>query len=334
MIDKRAKIEFLDTLLATRRQYSMEDIMQRFEKEFNKTLSRRSFFYYIQELKSSGAPLEYRTEKNDFGNITYYFYEESFNLSNTPLNRYDTLKIKSALNVLKQLEYLPQMEDLEEVILKLEQQINSNQPSQTLLFEHRPHSSGIHWLRLLHDCITEQKVLKIKYQPFPNDEKDLERWLGAEAEIYFHPYFLKESKNLWYIFGLNHAKNKIENYALDRIQVVETASNIFFKPNKSIDSATYFDDIIGVTQFSDKDVETFLIKANNIMAPYCINRPLHTSQTIIEQTPQYTLFSYTLRWNYEWQNLILSYGAHLEVLQPQWFRESIGDIYKQAASIY
>lgn len=307
--------------------------MQRFEKAFEKPLLRRSFFYYIQQLREMGAPLESRTEKQDFGRVTYYYYDDSFSISGS-LNRLDVLKIQSALNVLQQFEHLPQMQDLEEVLLKLEQQVQASSLTPTLLFEHRPASSGVHWLRILHNHITRQEVVKIHYQPFPFDEKDLLRCTGVQVELIFHPYFLKESKNLWYIFGCNHQSHKIENYALDRISHIEHLPTIFYKPHDKIEPSRYFDDIIGVTLFPDKALETFIIKVNNIMAPYWLNRPLHHSQTVLEQTPQYVLFSFQLRWNYEWQNLILSYGFHVEVLEPLHFRESIQDILKQALKHY
>jgi predicted DNA-binding transcriptional regulator YafY len=125
MNDKRTKIEFLDTLFASRRVYSRQDVTERFEQQFQKGLSRRSFFNYMSALRESGAPIECKIEKTDFGSTTYYFYDEKFNLNTNIVNKYDTLKIKSALTVLQQFEHLPQMQDLEEVILKLEEQLST-----------------------------------------------------------------------------------------------------------------------------------------------------------------------------------------------------------------
>ena len=336
MNDKRTKIEFLDTLLATRRHYSRAEIMERLEKAFNIRLSRRTFYNYIKILRENGAPLEFRTEKTAFETTTYYFYDEKFNLQNTSINQYDILKIKSALTILQQLAHLPQMQDLEEIMLKMEQQLTDSNAADMpiLFFEHRPSSTGFRWLRVLYHHIQAQEALKLQYQPFPQDEKDHTRWLDTGFEIIFHPYFLKGSKNLWYVFGYNQTKKCIENYALDRIQSVEKATNIFFKPNNSFNSATYFNNIVGVTRFNDQTLDTFLIRVNGIIAPYWHNRPLHQSQECVEQTPQYSVFSFQLFWNYEWQSLILSYGAHVEVLSPEWFRGEVKTIFEQALGLY
>jgi predicted DNA-binding transcriptional regulator YafY len=136
------------------------------------------------------------------------------------------------------------------------------------------------------------------------------------------------------VFGYNQAKKQIENYALDRIQNIEKASHFFFKPNDVIDIPTYFDDIVGVTKYAEQPLDIFIIKVNLIIAPYWVNRPLHASQRLIEQTPQYYLFSFDLRWNYEWQSLILSYGANVEVIQPLWLRENIKNIYLDVCALY
>ncbi len=336
MTDKRTKIEFFDTLLSTRGLYTQEDIIQRFEERFNKPLSKRSFFNYIKALRGQHAPIETRTEKDDFGTKTYYFYEERFNLSNNALNRYDAAKIKSAIDVLQQFEHLPQMQDLSEVVLKLEQQmgLQAKTPVPALFFDHRPNSNGVRWLRTLHNHIVRNDVLKLSYKPFPFDADDQTRWLETGFEIQVHPYFLKETKKSWHLFGLNQNKNKIENYALDRIQGIEVLPNVFYKPNTQITGQDYFNDVFGVTKFEEHLCTSYLIRVSRVLAPHWINRPLHTSQKLVEQTPQYFVFSFDLRWNYEWQNLILSYSAHVEVLEPLAFREMIKDILSEACLAY
>jgi predicted DNA-binding transcriptional regulator YafY len=336
MTDKRTKIEFFDTLLSTRGRYTQEDIIKRYEERFNKFLSRRSFYIYIKALREQGAPLETRTEKDDFGSKTYYYYEEKFNLSQNALNRYDAAKIKSALDVLQQFEHLPQMQDLSEVVLKLEQQmgLQAKMQAPTLFFDHRPLSNGVRWLRRLHNHIVQHDVLKLIYTPFPYDADDHRRWLDTGFEIQVHPYFLKETKKSWHLFGLNQNKNKIENYALDRIEGIEVLPHVFYKPNTQIKGQDYFDDIVGVTKFDEHPRLAYLIKVSRVLAPHWINRPLHTSQKLVEETPQYFVFSFDLRWNYEWQNLILSYSAHIEVLEPRRFREMIKNILSSACLAY
>lgn len=334
MTDKRTKIEFLDSLFGSRKAFSMDNIIQRYESAFNKTLSRRSFFYYLKILKESGAPLSFRQEKSDFGKKTLYFYDSAFSLNNRKLNEIDLLKIKSALQILQQFKDLPQMQDLNDLILKMEWQLEKNQlfVNDIILFEQKTPAKGSEWLKLLYECVLHKTVVKLDYQPFPFDTPDQIRWAENKGSVIIHPYFIKEYKNLWYLFGFNHDKKQIENYALDRIIHIEPMINLFYRENIFINVTSHFNDIIGVTKWPHHPTEVFIVKVDAIIAPYWINRPLHHSQIIVEQTPQYVIFQLTLRWNYEWQNLILSYGAHLTVLQPIWFKNNIHAIHQQAAA--
>ena len=336
MTDKRSKIEFLDGLFGSRRAFSMEAIAQRYEATFHKPLSRRSFFYYLKVLRDSGAPLVFKQEKNDFGKETLYSYEAPFALNNRSLNELDLVKIKSALAVLQQYQELPQMQAVSDLILKMEWHLEKSQyPTKNIVFfEQKTLAKGLQWLRVIYQYVLDKMVIKMFYTPFPLDEADIQRCADNKGVIIFHPYFLKEYKNLWYVFGLNHHTQQVENYALDRIAQIEWMPNMFYRENVFIDSQTYFNDIVGVTKWSNFPAELFTLRVNPIIAPYWKNRPLHDSQVVLEDTPQYTTFRFNLRWNYEWQNLIVSYGAHISVLEPLWFKENISTIHQKAAALH
>ena len=65
------------------------------------------------------------------------------------------------------------------------------------------------------------------------------------------------------------------------------------------------------------------IKATAEQAKYLESLPLHPSQTAIEVTPDYTIFGYRLVPTFDLKQEILSRGATLEVLSPEWYRAEI-----------
>ncbi|MCB0554687.1 MAG: WYL domain-containing protein [Phaeodactylibacter sp.] len=58
-------------------------------------------------------------------------------------------------------------------------------------------------------------------------------------------------------------------------------------------------------------------------AKYIHTKPLHPSQHVLEETREYTIFTFRLMQNYELESLILSFGERVEVLRPEGLREKV-----------
>jgi predicted DNA-binding transcriptional regulator YafY len=76
------------------------------------------------------------------------------------------------------------------------------------------------------------------------------------------------------------------------------------------------------------------IKAMAEQAKYLETLPLHPSQTVVETTPDYTVFRYCLVPTFDLKQEILSRGSTLEVLSPDWFRKEIIDELLKTLSQY
>jgi hypothetical protein len=224
MSQKREKIEYLDALFSTRFKYTREQLDERFQLKFKQSL-KRIFFNYIQILKEEGAPLKTEYDKTKFGK-TLYFYDEVFSLTKNPLKSEHLQKVKTALTILKQVEGLPQTDELTALIAMVESQTNlktvDNQP--IVLLDHRPSSDGIRWISKLYKWIEEKTVLELVYRPYPQDALDYERIQGKK--VYFHPYFLKESQRYWYLFGLNQVTQTIPQIKSCNAQISSRGSLI------------------------------------------------------------------------------------------------------------
>lgn len=176
---------------------------------------------------------------------------------------------------------------------------------------------NINLLPVLYEAIMSKMVIGFKYNKAYNHID----------EFVFHPHFLKEYNNRWFLFGVVDGVHK--NCALDRIcSGIEIVKDVNFI-DSSIDYATFFDDIIGVTHLDNYELEEVIIKVHS---EYAFNRiltkELHKSQRIVEKYGEsrgckYGVVSITVKFNYELQGLLLSFGPDIEVLSPRWLRKRI-----------
>jgi predicted DNA-binding transcriptional regulator YafY len=67
---------------------------------------------------------------------------------------------------------------------------------------------------------------------------------------------------------------------------------------------------------------------------YINTLPLHHSQEEIKITDEYSVFRYYIRPTYDFRQELLSHGAEIEVLSPQWFREEVSAICKEMNKLY
>jgi predicted DNA-binding transcriptional regulator YafY len=137
-----------------------------------------------------------------------------------------------------------------------------------------------------------------------------------------HPWYVKQYNNRWFLFGLDDQKYYITNLALDRIQSLEIAEDIPFVPNENIDFEVYFKDVIGVT-IPKADVEKIriVLQFTKGQFPYITSKPLHPSQEILSD--EECKLAIEVRPTYELDQLILSFGPDVEVLEPTEYREYI-----------
>ena len=98
----------------------------------------------------------------------------------------------------------------------------------------------------------------------------------------------------------------------------------------------YFDDIVGVTNFAERDVKDVKIKVTREKFGYYRTKPLHWTQTELkdENTEEYATLRLRVKLNHEMIMLLLSYGDEIEVVSPLELREEIKDIINKMRSNY
>lgn len=249
------------------------------------------------------------------GHRVYFRYEDKgFSINNQPLNETEENQLKEALLTLSRFKGMPQFEWVDEISARLDSGLGLSHSNEKIIeFDQNNFLKGLEFITPIYNSILYKKAINIEYKSFKQD---------ISQSIIFHPYFLKQYNNRWYVFGKNDASQFIMNLALDRITAIEESKKTYI-PNKSIDFNEYFEDIIGVTLNNEGKVEEVVIKVSNELLPYIKTKPIHGSQKLKEQGSTHALISLDLIPNYELESLILSYGEGLEVLHPKPLRDKI-----------
>lgn len=289
-------------------------------------ISRRQLIDDINFMESKeGWAVELDRLKD--GKRVYYRYTDiSFSINNMPLNELEISQLQSAIEILSQFKGMPQFEWMNELVPKLKQGIGLNEPAKAIIeFDNNQYLKGIEHLGELHNAILYKKVLSISYQPYEDE---------VPTKIVFHPYYLKQYNNRWFLFGYNPVNGKFDwNLALDRIVSISEIKGNYHK-NNQIDWAEYFEDIIGVTKTSNAAVENITLHFYGRTGKYIESKPLHGSQKsrwINDNTLEVKL---QLIINYELERLILSYADSVKVVKPEKLSGSITKRLDDAKSFY
>jgi len=248
-------------------------------------------------------------ERHKYGKRIFYRYEDShFSIRNQPLNETEINQLKETIYMLNRFKGMPQFGWMEEILARLENTFKlKGTVANVVGFEQNPYLRGLNFFTDLFNAIIYKQPIRISYKKFTEEVK----------EMNFHPYFLKQYSNRWFLLGLfEHLKEKkLITLALDRIEQIEPI-NIPYIDNDNIDFDEYFDDVIGVTVL-DKEVEKIVLEIDNSIFPYIETKPLHGSQKIKQRNEQITIIELNLIINAEFKNLLVGYLDKVKIISPE-----------------
>lgn len=198
---------------------------------------------------------------------------------------------------------------------------DSQTPSGRVLVEDVP--SAREFLPMVLEAIGASEKIRFTYAGFNRSR--------PEADIVFHPYFVKRYKQRWYMVGLREKSGDIRTYALDRVKAMVMVSEHFEMP-ADMDPSSFFDNIIGIT-LSKAAVRTVKIRTTPQQAKYFRALPFHPSQQE-EIHDNYSIFTYRLKLNYELVHELLGFGTAVTVLAPKELRIMITDELRSSLAAY
>lgn len=177
--------------------------------------------------------------------------------------------------------------------------------------------SGEKFLLPILDAMRQEREIDILYTPFYRSEPKLH---------HVQPYAVRVNQRRWYLLAKTPDGDKPFHLALDRMVKIELTEEPFTL-DTTFDIDAYYDAAFGViTGMEDElDIEKIRVKVYNDYhrADYLRTLPLHKSQLIIDSTPEYTIFEYSLRPTDDFLSAILALGGDAEVLTPAWYREYV-----------
>jgi len=314
------RLELIDELLNsnTNRNYKifLDALNGVLEIKGELGISERTLKYDIAHLIDKKEAPIHRPTKAD----PNLYYTRKFSIKDLLISEEEVGFLRRAIDILKQVDNFQIVGDVELIIQKLENRVNtfSKEPATEFIqFEKQPLLKGAQYLDNLLDAIKAKSTIKINYHPFIFSES---------SEFVAFPYLLKEYRNRWFLFARKSGDNKITTYALDRIVSIKNSA-VPYETTSSFDPISYFKHLIGVSLPYDCHPEKIILKVYNSCTPYIKTKKLHDSQEIIrEYSDGSMLIELFVFINYELKSLLQGYGPEIEVKKPEGLRQQIKEL--------
>lgn len=332
-VNRNALIRFrtIDNCLRNRqRRWTLDDLIEAcsgalYEYEgIDKGVSRRSIQMDIQIMRSDklgyNAPIIVLEKK-------YYTYEDpDYSITNIPLTDQDLNKLTEVVEILRQFKGFSHFQDLSGMVQRLENKIYSAKTHQepVIDFEKNENLKGLEHIETLYQKIIHKHAVELCYQSFK---------ARSAGTFTFHPYYLKEYRNRWFVLGIRSKGRPVVNLALDRIISIED-SKVKYIPRDGFTLSAHLENVIGVSADPTSVVEQVVFMADHKTTPYIITKPLHHSQKIVERLPEGVVFSIDVQMNFELERELLGFGDRIKVMAPERLKRNLKLIFSNAFDAY
>ena len=191
-----------------------------------------------------------------------------------------------------------------------------------VIFENVP--SNRRFLADIIQAIRDNYKLEIRYKSYRKTE---------EETFIIEPYFLKEFKRRWYLYGYKGDADGPHMMALDRMIDVDIIPEEFTMPEEFM-AEDYFRGIYGARVYPNMKREMVKLKVYGTQVQYFRSLPLHSSQKEGEKNDKYSVFTYFITPDYDFNQDVLSLGDKVEVLEPKELREEMRGIIRSLTTRY
>jgi predicted DNA-binding transcriptional regulator YafY len=257
----------------------------------------------------------------------YYTYEDpEYSITNIPLTDQDLGKLTEVVEILKQFKGFSHFQELSGMVQRLENKIHSAKTQQepVIDFEKNDNLKGLEHIETLYQAIIKKCAVELNYQSFK---------ARLANKFHFHPYYLKEYRNRWFVLGRKKKYAEIMTLALDRIIDIGPCEAKYV-PREDFNLADFLNSVIGVTVNKNGNAERVLFLADNQTAPYISTKPLHHSQQVVEVLRHGTVFSIHVQLNFELERELLGFGDRIKVMAPERLKKNIKRTFEQALDSY
>ena len=334
-VNRNALIRYktIDNCLRRRqRKWTLEDLIDAcsealYEYEgIDKGISKRTVQMDIQMMRSD--KLGYNAPIEVYDNKYYRYSDPEYSITNSPLTEDDMKLMGDTVEMLRQFGGFSAFSGMEDVLGRLEDHVSSmrHKRKPVILLEKNESLRGLKYIEPLYKAIIAKTPVKIIYKSFKS--KDMQKFI-------FSPFFLKEFRNRWFVYGWNKGAGMLFNLALDRIHEMGAAPGETYVENTVVDQDTFFDNVIGVTKEIHSKASKVRFWASSRQVPYIVTKPLHKSQFIVQRNEDGSaIFQIEVVVNYELQKDLLGFGETIEVLSPKSLVRTMAERLSLAAQNY
>ena len=292
----------------------------------DKIISRRTIQLDIQMMRSGslGAPAPIEVYENRY----YRYKDPDYSFTDSPLTDDDLKLMGDTVEMLRQFGGFSAFAGMEDVLGRLEDHVSSmrHKRKPVILLEKNDDLRGLKYIEPLYKAIIAKTPVKIIYKSFKS--RDMQKFI-------FSPYFLKEFRNRWFVYGWKKGAGMIFNLALDRIHEMGAAPGEEYQENTVIDPDTFFDNLIGVTKNINDKAHKVRFWAAPGQVPYIETKPLHKSQFVVQRNEDGSaIFQMEVVLNYELEKDLLGFGEGVKVLAPRQLVHNMSKRLTQATRNY
>jgi predicted DNA-binding transcriptional regulator YafY len=292
----------------------------------DKVISRRTIQLDIQMMRSgslgSPAPIEV------YDNKYYRYSDPDYSITDSPLTDEDLKLMGETIEMLRQFGGFSAFSGMEDVLGRLEDHVTAmrHKRKPVILLEKNESLKGLKFIDPLYKAILAKKPVKIIYKSFK--ARDMQKFI-------FSPFFLKEFRNRWFVYGWKEGAGMLYNLALDRIHEMGAAPGEVYQESKAIDPDTFFDNLIGVTKNINDKAHTIRFWAAPEQVPYIETKPLHKSQFVVQRDEDGSaIFQMEVVLNYELEKDLLGFGEGIKVLSPKCLVNNMSRRLRKASQYY
>ena len=334
-VNRNALIRYktIDNCLRRRqRRWTLEDLIEAcsealYEYEgIDKGISKRTVQMDIQMMRSD--KLGYNAPIEVYENKYYRYSDPDYSITNSPLTEDDMKLMGETVEMLRQFGGFSAFSGMEDVLGRLEDHVSSmrHKRKPVILLEKNESLKGLKYIEPLYKAVIAKNPVKIIYKSFKSQ--------GMQKFI-FSPYFLKEFRNRWFVYGWKKGDGMLYNLALDRIHEMGAAPGETYIENTVVDQDTFFDNLIGVTKEINSKASKVRFWAAPAQVPYIETKPLHKSQFIVQRNEDGSaIFQIEVVLNYELEKDLLGFGEGVKVLSPRLLVNNMSRRLRWAAENY
>ena len=276
-------------------------------------ISRSTLMRDIQAMRSDEqlgyfAPIEY-CQKNQ----GYYYTDPNYTIHQYMLDGQDSRALDFIERMLKPYQDIPVVKPF----IQLQQKIRAKRGVQRTYKKHydfvqpeiQDKIAGLEWFNFFFQAIEKEEPVSFDYTRYEPPY--------VTTRHLFHPYFLKEYQQRWYVIGFSATRNHIRTFGLDRVSNPTRTFSADFYRYPRFNPDKYYRHMIGITPYNINEVHRVVLEFTPHQARYLKSVPLHDTQRVVHDGDEKCIMEYDLIMSYELIMKLLSFGPNVRVRGPE-----------------